>query len=59
MRVVAAHRQVDWFILPSHNLTDESERGLTFHHSRLMGLDDLLNTVGTARGPIRFSTPWI
>lgn len=38
---------MDWFILPSHNLTDESESGLTFHHSRLMGLDDLLNTVST------------
>ncbi|XP_063234548.1 uncharacterized protein LOC134537730 [Bacillus rossius redtenbacheri] len=37
-------KYVDWFTVPTHNLTDPSEEGLTFHPSRLMGLADLLNT---------------
>ncbi|KAJ8892465.1 hypothetical protein PR048_005045 [Dryococelus australis] len=37
-------KYVDWFTVPTHNLTDPSEEGFTFHPSRLMGLADLLNT---------------
>lgn len=39
------NRYVDYFIIPSHNLTDYSENGVTYHPSRLMGLADILNTV--------------
>ncbi|KAK4298653.1 hypothetical protein Pmani_029009 [Petrolisthes manimaculis] len=37
---------VDWFSLPTHNLTEEArEEGQheTFHHTRLMGVSDLQN----------------
>ncbi|XP_033606360.1 uncharacterized protein LOC111861744 [Cryptotermes secundus] len=37
-------KYVDYFIVPSHNLTDSSEEGFTYHPSRLMGLNDILNT---------------
>jgi hypothetical protein len=39
------YRYVDYFTVPSHNLTDSSEEGFTYHPSRLMGLNDILNTV--------------
>jgi hypothetical protein len=39
------NRYVDFFTIPSHNLTDYSENGVTYHPSRLMGLADILNTV--------------
>uniref|UniRef100_A0A2S2QUD6 Chitinase-3-like protein 1 n=1 Tax=Sipha flava TaxID=143950 RepID=A0A2S2QUD6_9HEMI len=34
---------VDFFIIATHNLVDNSEQGYTYHPSRLMGADDLLN----------------
>ncbi|VVC24590.1 Chitinase II,Glycoside hydrolase superfamily,Chitin binding domain,Glycoside hydrolase [Cinara cedri] len=34
---------VDFFIIATHNLVDSSEQGYTYHPSRLMGADDLLN----------------
>ncbi|XP_021929217.1 uncharacterized protein LOC110834409 [Zootermopsis nevadensis] len=37
-------KYVDYFTIPSHNLTDSSENGVTYHPSRLMGLADILNT---------------
>jgi len=42
---VIFNRYVDYFTIPTHNLTDYSESGVTYHPSRLMGLADILNTV--------------
>ncbi|CAG2053515.1 unnamed protein product [Timema podura] len=37
-------KYVDFLTVPTHNLSDATERGLTYHPSRLMGLADILNT---------------
>ncbi|XP_046405125.1 uncharacterized protein LOC124170444 [Ischnura elegans] len=37
-------KYVDYFTVSTHNITDDSERDVTYHHSRLMGLADILNT---------------
>ncbi|KAJ4443027.1 hypothetical protein ANN_04677 [Periplaneta americana] len=37
-------KYADFFTVPTNNLTDLSESGVTYHPSRLMGLADLLNT---------------
>lgn len=36
---------MDFFIIATHNLVDNSEQGYTYHPSRLIGADDLLNAV--------------
>lgn len=36
-------------MVPTHNIVDETERHVTYHPSRLMGLSDMLNTVGNGR----------
>lgn len=40
-------RYSDLLVLSTHNITDDSERSLTYHPSRLMGLSDMLNAVNT------------
>jgi len=45
MYVFLHFRFVDFFIIATHNLVDISEQGYTYHPSRLMGTDDLLNAV--------------
>ncbi|XP_071444010.1 uncharacterized protein [Hetaerina americana] len=37
-------KYVDYFTVSTHNITDASEKDVTYHHSRLMGLADILNT---------------
>ncbi|XP_060870003.1 uncharacterized protein LOC132944585 [Metopolophium dirhodum] len=36
-------KYVNFFIIATHNLVDNSEQGYSYHPSRLMGADDLLN----------------
>ncbi|CAH1710162.1 unnamed protein product [Aphis gossypii] len=36
-------KYVNYFIIATHNLVDNSEQGYSYHPSRLMGADDLLN----------------
>ncbi|GLH15096.1 Chitinase-3-like protein 3 [Gryllus bimaculatus] len=37
-------KYVDYMTVPTDNITDSTERGVTYHPSRLMGISDLLNT---------------
>ncbi|XP_024084279.1 uncharacterized protein LOC106673894 [Cimex lectularius] len=39
----ALTKYVNYFVVPSYNLTDSTEDGLAYHPSRLMGIDDILN----------------
>ena len=41
---LSAFRFVDFYTLPSHNLTAQSSNA-TYHHSRLMGVSDIGNAV--------------
>ena len=41
---MSAFRFVDFYTLPSHNLTAQSSNA-TYHHSRLMGVSDIGNAV--------------
>lgn len=40
----ALSKYADYFMVPTHMITDDSEKHVTFHPSRLMGLSDILNT---------------
>lgn len=40
-------RSVDLFVVSTHNVSEPSGRSATYHHSRLMGLSDIANTVIT------------
>ncbi|KAL0278882.1 UNVERIFIED_CONTAM: hypothetical protein PYX00_000564 [Menopon gallinae] len=39
----ALSKYADMLVVSTHNITDDSERRLTYHPSRLMGLSDMLN----------------
>ncbi|XP_073974176.1 uncharacterized protein isoform X2 [Rhodnius prolixus] len=39
----ALTKYINYFVVPSENLTDSTEQGLAYHPSRLMGIDDILN----------------
>ena len=41
-------RFVDYFTIPSYNLTSGTNN-LTYHHSRLMGVSDIQNTVSISK----------
>ena len=38
-------RFIDLFVVSTHNITEVEQPSVTYHHSRLMGSADILNTV--------------
>lgn len=40
-----SRRFVDLFVVSTHNITEATSTQITYHHSRLMGLSDIFNTV--------------
>lgn len=46
------YRYVDLFVVSTHNITEVSKTPKTYHHSRLMGLSDILNMVNFIQSAI-------